>query len=478
MNKTSTLFISTILIFVIISSSSILIAQKKTSLSPQVSSNNFSLTVQNMTQTAPNKLEFDVYLLNTLPAGTAFQLAQIQLGFLINASIHEGGTLSLSVSNVGSGLTSAQQFNSSGTGVTTMLEIYPYKTLLQQSGRNLPGAGFGTIISAVSPGTKLAHYILTNSVNFVSNTVPDLLFISTNNPDPYQELFLSGISYYANNIVTNLTVNSGVNAIVNGNPVLNPAPTAYDVTGTASTCSGLGGLPVGLAGSESGVTYTLYKNAVAQTPTVAGTGSAITFGNQLEGTYSVQGTLNSISTEMTGNAVITETPSVAAGVNISADNNPVNTGTSVTFTATPTGGGTTPSYQWYNGAVKVGTDSSVYSYTPTNGDVISVIMTSNAPCVTGSPATSNLVSMTITQATSIDQNKMTMDIYSKDKNIIVNCTQNTKQVLIYNSLGSLLEKENNIHGLKTFNMDKSPNGYYFVKLITDYEVFTQKVLLK
>jgi hypothetical protein len=181
---------------------------------------------------------------------------------------------------------------------------------------------------------------------------------------------------------------------------------------------------------------------------------------------------------MTGNAVITETPSVTSGVSISADNNPIITGAAVTFTATPTGGGTSPSYQWYNGTNQVGTNSSVYTYTPTNNDVISVVMTSNATCITGNPAaTSNTVTMSVT-ITSIDQNKMLMDVYSSDKNIIVNCTQLAKQVLIYNTLGSLLEKYNNVTGLNTFNMDKSPNGYYLVKIITDNEVVTQKVLLK
>ena len=71
-----------------------------------------------------------------------------------------------------------------------------------------------------------------------------------------------------------------------------------------------------------------------------------------------------------------------------------------------------------------------------------------------------------------------MNVYSTDKNIIVNLSQNAKQVLIYNTLGSILEKGINIIGLKTFNMDKSPNGYYIVKIITDNDVITQKVLLK
>jgi len=477
MSKTFTRLLPTILFFELICSIALVNAQKTVNKAPEAS--NFSLSVQNLVQTAPNVLEFDVYLLNTLPSGTTFELAKIQLGFLINASIHAEGTLSLTLNNTDSGLTPFQQFTSSGTGVATPLRTYPTKTLLQQSGQNLPGLGNGTLISAVAPGTKLVHYILTNSVNFVSNTVPGLVFISTTNANPYHELLLSSITYYTNGISTNLTVSSGSNAIVNGNPILNPTAEAFDVTGTGSVCSGTGGLEVGLSGSQTGVTYTLYKNEIAQTPTVLGTGSAITFGNQPEGTYMVQGTLNSSSTDMNGNAVITETPSVTPTVIISADKNPVNNGIAVTLTATPTGEGTSPTYQWYNGADKVGTDSPVYTYIPTNGDIISAEMTSNAPCITGNATvTSNSVNMTVTVGTSIDQNKLLMEIYSIDKNIVVKCKQNASQVLIYNTLGSLIAKYNNIIGFNTFSMDKSPNGYYLVKIITDNEVFTQKVLLK
>jgi len=477
MSKTITRLLCTILLFELICSMAVVNAQNTSGKVPEASI--FSLSVQNLIQTSPNTLEFDVYLLNSLPAGTTFELAKIQLGFLINAAIQGGGNLSLSLSNAGSDLKSYQQFSSTGTGVSTSLEIYPDKTLLQQAPKTLPGSGNGTNILSTVPGSKLVHYVLTNSKNFVSNTVPDLAFISTNNPDPYQELFLSSVSYYSNGIVTNLSVNSGVNAVVNGNPVLNPSATVFNVTGTGTICSGLGGIEVGVDGSQTGVSYTLFKNDVSQLPTVAGTGSPITFGKQPEGTYTVKGTLNSSSTDMNGNAIITETPSAIPGISISADKNPVNTGIAVTLTAIPTDGGTSPTYQWYNKTDKVGTNSPVYTFIPTNGDVISAVITSNAPCISGNPTvTSNAVTMTVTLGTSIDQHKMPMEIYSTGKNIQVNFTQNARQVFIYNTLGSLLETYNNVIGFNTFRLDKLPNGYYLVKIMTNNDVYTQRVLLK
>ena len=69
---------------------------------------------------------------------------------------------------------------------------------------------------------------------------------------------------------------------------------------------------------------------------------------------------------------------------------------SVTFTATPSNGGASPSYQWKKNGVNAGTNSATYTNSAwVNGDVVSCVMTSNAACVTGSPATSNSITMSV-----------------------------------------------------------------------------------
>ena len=119
-----------------------------------------------------------------------------------------------------------------------------------------------------------------------------------------------------------------------------PAPVAFNVTGGGSYCAGPIGLPVGLDGSEAGVTYTLYKNGVPQVPAVAGTGAAISFGNQFAGTYTVSGTNLGGTTPMAGNAVIAETPVPVATITPSG---PITICAGGSFTLTSSSG---DSYLW------------------------------------------------------------------------------------------------------------------------------------
>jgi uncharacterized protein (TIGR02145 family) len=89
---------------------------------------------------------------------------------------------------------------------------------------------------------------------------------------------------------------------------------------------------------------------------------------------------------------------VAVGVTISPSANNVCEGTSVTFTATPANGGTSPAYQWKKGGTDIsGATNVTYAYTPVSGDVITCQLTSNASCVTGNPALSSATTMTVTQ---------------------------------------------------------------------------------
>ncbi len=87
-------------------------------------------------------------------------------------------------------------------------------------------------------------------------------------------------------------------------------------------------------------------------------------------------------------------PILAVSVSISASSNPFCQGSTITFTATPINGGTTPDYQWKVNGTNVGTNNPVYAYIPANGDIVSCVINSSVPCPTGNPATSNTITMT------------------------------------------------------------------------------------
>ncbi|MBS1741845.1 MAG: T9SS type A sorting domain-containing protein [Bacteroidetes bacterium] len=115
-------------------------------------------------------------------------------------------------------------------------------------------------------------------------------------------------------------------------------------------------------------------------------------------------TFTDVTTTHTISASFTST-TVTASVAIAANpSGAICAGTSVTFTATPTNGGNTPTYQWYNGVTPISgeTNATYTSATLANGDAISVVMTSSiATCIANSPATSNSITMTVNTAPAV-----------------------------------------------------------------------------
>lgn len=94
--------------------------------------------------------------------------------------------------------------------------------------------------------------------------------------------------------------------------IIDPAPTAFAVTGGGSFCLGGPGASVGLSGSEIGVNYQLVLNGATNVgSTIPGTGSAISFGLQTAaGSYTVIATSTAgalCSANMTSSATITIT---------------------------------------------------------------------------------------------------------------------------------------------------------------------------
>jgi hypothetical protein len=88
--------------------------------------------------------------------------------------------------------------------------------------------------------------------------------------------------------------------------------------------------------------------------------------------------------------------SVTPLVSIVASPTSICAGTQVTFTATPTNGGT-PSYQWKLNGNNVGGDSATYKNSSlVNNDKVTVVMTSSLGCAGPKSVTSNEIAMTVT----------------------------------------------------------------------------------
>jgi uncharacterized protein YjdB len=102
---------------------------------------------------------------------------------------------------------------------------------------------------------------------------------------------------------------------------------------------------------------------------------------------------NSCATKSATQSVTTD-PTVVPGVGITTSTgfgDTVCDGTVPIFTANPTDGGTTPVYDWQVNGTSSGTDAT-FSYTPlTNGDVVTVKLTSNAACAAPDTAVSTMI---------------------------------------------------------------------------------------
>lgn len=138
--------------------------------------------------------------------------------------------------------------------------------------------------------------------------------------------------------------------------------------------------------------------------TNAGTGATFTSttlnnGDVVNVTLTSNATCVSPATAVSNNITMTVNPAIIPSVTIVANpNTPICPGTSVTFTATPTNGGAGPTYQWQVNGTNSGTGATFTSTALNNGDVVHVIMTSNANCVSPTTATSNNITMTVSPA--------------------------------------------------------------------------------
>ncbi len=181
-----------------------------------------------------------------------------------------------------------------------------------------------------------------------------------------------------------------VNAIPSAPVASNPAAYCQSASASALTATATAGntlywytVPTGGTGS-----------ATAPTPSTATAGTTDYYVADRTDASGCEGSRTTVT--------VTVNPSITASVSNSASSTSACGGGAITFTATPTNGGT-PAYQWYlNGAVVAGETNPTYTLaTPNNADAIYVEMTPSAQtCLASSAATaSNTVTLTSSAAT-------------------------------------------------------------------------------
>jgi len=245
---------------------------------------------------------------------------------------------------------------------------------------NLSGSTTATGLTATmtfSAGTPGTGTFTTSSLNIGATTVTITSLSSGSGCNTVISSFNA----------TTVTVNPNLPASINISASATNICAGANVTFTATPTNG-GTTPVyqwKLNGSNVGSNSPTYSN------------NSLANGNTVTCVMTSNATPCLSGSPATSNTVtMTVNPNVVASVNITASASTICAGTLVTFTATPTNGGTTPSYQWKRNGINVGANSTTLtSTTLVNGDIITCIMTSNAACVSASPATSNTITMVV-----------------------------------------------------------------------------------
>lgn len=256
------------------------------------------------------------------------------------------------------------------------------------SGISLSGTGYQWSYSTSAGGTKIQISGATGAT-FTPNT-STAPFNSAGTYYVYRNVNLSS----SNNVSPNPFVATHVSnaAIIT---VTAPQSASFSYTGTPYCQNASNPFPTfsggGVAGTFSSTTGLVFvSTSTGQINLTASTA----------GTYTVTNTLaaNGGCPAVIVTSSVTINPVQPASVSISASANPICTGSSVTFTATPVNGGTSPTYQWKVDGSNVGISSTTYATSSlSNSQTVSCVMTSNAPCASGSPATSNAIVMVVGQ---------------------------------------------------------------------------------
>ncbi len=73
---------------------------------------------------------------------------------------------------------------------------------------------------------------------------------------------------------------------------------------------------------------------------------------------------------------------------------------------------------------------------------------------------------------------ITTNIYSNNSSIYINSSETVKSIAIYNTLGQLIRTVANNSGTTVVDMKDAATGYYIVRVVTNKNVYSEKVMIK
>ncbi len=272
--------------------------------------------------------------------------------------------------------------------VTVSTSVMPAVSAVASATTICQGQTVTFTVTPVNGGATPAYQWQVNGANTGTNS-PVFLSNTLNNNDQVKVIMTSsaGCALPASATSSSITMSVGSTqtpSVSVSTPSLNVCP-ATPVTFTATPVNG-GSTPA----------YQWLVNGV-NSGTNSNTFTAVSLNNNDQIKVIMTSSANcAAQPTATSNTLVMSVVVVTPAVSISTFSTTVCSANNLTFTATPVNGGSAPSYQWRVNGANAGTNSSTFTTSSlANADVVSVIMTSNAACVTQPTATSNSITMSI-----------------------------------------------------------------------------------
>lgn len=256
-----------------------------------------------------------------------------------------------------------------------------------------------------------------------------------------------------------------VNVVTAPNITLYPSPKDSICQGASvnfvSTPTNVGAGPI----------YTWYRNNnQVLTGGTSYSTSAVNDMDEFFVTVTTNGVCSGTYTDTSNKIVMKVLPWLAPSVSITANpNTTVLSGTMINFTATPTNGGTKPSYQWTrNGANVVGAISNLWgASTLSNNDQICVDMTSSYLCPSPKTAKSNCIKVSIesTGIVGVWSGKAPSIYPNPTKDILmIDGVEKGTKIQLTDVLGRVIIKATSISETTALNMSHLVPGNYMLTL--------------